>query len=136
MTKRRAIAAFEVFAMYLLTGAGCITIGSSMLLAKCMQELQRHSYIKFELKFLVMDPGYNPENRRRIEENLALLGIPVTFFTTDIFDVVNTITEKPCYLCARMTGGGAVPPKRCCAACGKRTRKLTSTFFAACTTSI
>jgi HAD superfamily hydrolase (TIGR01509 family) len=84
----------------------CISGGKdSMLLAKCMQELQRHSYLKFELKFLVMDPGYNQKNRLRIEENLALLGIPATFFTTDIFDVVNTITEKPCYLCARMRRG-------------------------------
>ena len=58
--------------------AVCISGGKdSMLLAKCMQELQRHSYLQFELKFLVMDPGYSPANRRRIEKNAALLGIPV-----------------------------------------------------------
>lgn len=30
MTKTKMLAAFEVYALYLLTGAACITIGSSM----------------------------------------------------------------------------------------------------------
>ena len=86
--------------------AVCISGGKdSMLLAKCMQELQRHSYLQFELKFLVMDPGYSPANRRRIEENAALLGIPVTIFESEIFEVVEEIAESPCYLCARMRRG-------------------------------
>ena len=86
--------------------AVCISGGKdSMLLAKCMQELQRHSYLQFELKFLVMDPGYSPANRRRIEENTALLGIPVTIFESEIFEVVEEIAESPCYLCARMRRG-------------------------------
>ena len=86
--------------------AVCISGGKdSMLLAKCMQELQRHSYLRFELEFLVMDPGYAPENRRRIEENAALLGIPVKIFSSDIFEVVESIAESPCYLCARMRRG-------------------------------
>lgn len=70
-----------------------------------MQELQRHSYMKFSLEFLVMDPGYNPANRRRIEDNAALLGIPVKIFESDIFEVVEAIAESPCYLCARMRRG-------------------------------
>ena len=79
--------------------AVCISGGKdSMLLAKCMQELQRHSYMKFSLEFLVMDPGYNPANRRRIEDNAALLGIPVKIFESDIFEVVEAIAESPCYL--------------------------------------
>ncbi len=86
--------------------AVCISGGKdSMLLAKCMQELQRHSYLRFELEFLVMDPGYAPANRRRIEENAALLGIPVKIFESDIFEVVEAIAESPCYLCARMRRG-------------------------------
>lgn len=86
--------------------AVCISGGKdSMLLAKCMQELQRHSYMKFSLEFLVMDPGYNPANRRRIEDNAALLGIPVKIFESDIFEVVEAIAESPCYLCARMRRG-------------------------------
>ena len=40
------------------TVAACISGGKdSMLLAKCMQELQRHGPVKFGLRFLVMDPG-------------------------------------------------------------------------------
>ncbi|MDO4292233.1 MAG: ATP-binding protein [Eubacteriales bacterium] len=86
--------------------AVCISGGKdSMLMAKLMQELGRHSEVPFELAFLVMDPGYNEENRRKIEENAALLRIPVTIFETDIFDVANSVTKNPCYLCARMRRG-------------------------------
>lgn len=86
--------------------AVCISGGKdSMLMAKLLQELKRHGKFPFELEFLVMDPGYNPANRRRIEENAALLGIPITVFQSDIFDVVVDIQENPCYLCARMRRG-------------------------------
>ena len=69
--------------------AVCISGGKdSMLLAKCMQELQRHGEKKFELVFLVMDPGYAPENRALIESNASLLGLPVHIFETQIFDAV------------------------------------------------
>lgn len=86
--------------------AVCISGGKdSMLLAKLLQELKRHGKYPFELVFLVMDPGYNPANRQRIEDNAALLGIPVTIFESDIFDVVVDIRENPCYLCARMRRG-------------------------------
>ena len=86
--------------------AVCISGGKdSMLMAKLLQELKRHGKFPFELEFLVMDPGYNPANRQRIEENAALLGIPITVFQSDIFDVVVDIQENPCYLCARMRRG-------------------------------
>ncbi len=86
--------------------AVCISGGKdSMLMAKLMQELHRHTKVPFELIFLVMDPGYNPENRRRIEENASLLEVPITVFETDIFDVANIQTHSPCYLCARMRRG-------------------------------
>ena len=86
--------------------AVCISGGKdSMLLAKLMQELHRHTIVPFELEFLVMDPGYNPANRRQIEENAALLQIPVTIFESDIFDVANAQEHNPCYLCARMRRG-------------------------------
>ena len=86
--------------------AVCISGGKdSMLMAKLMQELQRHTEHPFELVFLVMDPGYNAENRRKIEENAALLHIPVTIFDSDIFDVANSVEQNPCYLCARMRRG-------------------------------
>lgn len=86
--------------------AVCISGGKdSMLMAKLMQELQRHSLQKFELVFLVMDPGYNAENRRRIEENASLLGIPVTIFESDVFEAAEAAYRNPCYLCARMRRG-------------------------------
>ncbi|MCI5615136.1 MAG: tRNA 2-thiocytidine biosynthesis TtcA family protein, partial [Clostridia bacterium] len=86
--------------------AVCISGGKdSMLMAKLFQELQRHRKFPFELAFMVMDPGYNAENRRVIEHNAKLLGIPVTVFESDIFDVVYQEEKNPCYLCARMRRG-------------------------------
>ena len=86
--------------------AVCISGGKdSVLLAKLMQELQRHTSQPFELVFMVMDPGYRPENRKLIEDNAALLGIPITIFDSDIFDVTVSVEKNPCYLCARMRRG-------------------------------
>ena len=86
--------------------AVCLSGGKdSALLAKCMQELQRHGEAKFDLEFLVMDPGYSPENRRRIEENCARLGLSPHIFETDIFESVVGAGGSPCYLCARMRRG-------------------------------
>lgn len=86
--------------------AVCISGGKdSMVLAKLMQQLQKYSDVPFELTFLVMDPGYSEENRRRIEENAALLHIPVTIFETDIFAAADDTEKNPCYLCARMRRG-------------------------------
>lgn len=86
--------------------AVCISGGKdSMLMAKCFQELKLHNKFEFEVKFLVMDPGYSPENRRVIEENARNLNIPVTIFESDIFDSVYHVEKSPCYLCARMRRG-------------------------------
>ena len=86
--------------------AVCISGGKdSMLLAKLMQLLQRFSDVPFEVRFLAMDPGYAPANRRRIEENARLMGIPLEIFETDVFDVANAAEKNPCYLCARMRRG-------------------------------
>ena len=86
--------------------AVCISGGKdSMLMAKLLQLLQRHSDVPFEIVNLVMDPGYNAVNRQKIESNAALLHIPVTIFETNIFDVTSGIEQSPCYLCARMRRG-------------------------------
>lgn len=86
--------------------AVCISGGKdSVLMAKCMQELCRHSLYPFELVFLVMDPGYNEENRKLIESNAKLLNIPITVFESNIFDVAYSAGGAPCYLCARMRRG-------------------------------
>ena len=86
--------------------AVCISGGKdSMLMAKLFQEIKRHRQMSFELTFLVMDPGYNKENRALIESNAKALGIPITIFESSIFDTVDTVVKSPCYLCARMRRG-------------------------------
>ena len=86
--------------------AVCISGGKdSMLMAKLFQELKRHNKFPFEVVFLVMDPGYSPENRQIIENNAQKLNIPVTIFESDIFESVFNIEKSPCYLCARMRRG-------------------------------
>ena len=86
--------------------AVCISGGKdSMLMAKLFQELQRHRGIPFEVKFLVMDPGYKTENRQLIESNAAQMNIPLDIFETNIFNAVVNIEKSPCYLCARMRRG-------------------------------
>lgn len=96
---------------YKLVNAGdkiavCISGGKdSMLMAKLLQELNKYSDVPFELVYLVMDPGYNIENRRKIEENAKLLNVPITVFETNIFSVADKTEKSPCYLCARMRRG-------------------------------
>ena len=86
--------------------AVCISGGKdSMLMAKLFQELKKHGKFQFETVFLVMNPGYNADNWKIIQDNAKLLGIPLTVFESDIFDTVATIEQKPCYLCARMRRG-------------------------------
>ena len=86
--------------------AVCISGGKdSMLMAKLMQELHKHTRVPFDIIFLCMDPGYNPINREKIESNARLLEVPLTIFETDIFDVANNQEHSPCYLCARMRRG-------------------------------
>ena len=86
--------------------AVCVSGGKdSMVLAKLMQELQRHTDRPFSLTFLAMDPGYNPANRRLLEDNAARLGVPLTVFESDIFQVTTQVEKNPCYLCARMRRG-------------------------------
>lgn len=86
--------------------AVCISGGKdSMLLAKCMQHLQKHSDFPFEVKYLVLDPGYSPKNRQRIIDNAELLDISINIFDADIFDYVDDVEKSPCYMCARMRRG-------------------------------
>ena len=86
--------------------AVCISGGKdSMLLAKLIQEIKKHGQISFDAIFLVMNPGYNEDNWNIIQNNAKILGIPLTVFNTEIFDVVAGIEKNPCYLCARMRRG-------------------------------
>ena len=86
--------------------AVCISGGKdSMLMAKLFQKLKLHNKFPFEVKFVVMDPGYSPENRKVIEENARKLKVPVHIFESDIFESVYHIEKSPCYLCARMRRG-------------------------------
>jgi len=85
----------------------CISGGKdSFLLAKCIEELQKHGHIKFTAKYVTMDPGYNEYNRNMILENAKKLNVDLQMFDTKIFDTVAGLTEgNPCYLCARMRRG-------------------------------
>ena len=84
----------------------CISGGKdSMLMAKLFQELKRHDKFPFELEFLVMDPGYSPENMELIRRNAESMSIPINVFQSDIFDSVYNIEKNPCYICARMRRG-------------------------------
>lgn len=86
--------------------AVCISGGKdSMLLAKCMEQLKRHSEVPFSLKYIVMDPGYAKPNRESLEANAKLLNIDIEVFESNIFDVAYSAGGSPCYLCARMRRG-------------------------------
>ena len=86
--------------------AVCISGGKdSMLMAKLMQEIQRHGQVPFELVFLCMNPGYNDANWQNVQKNACLLGIDLTVFHSDIFEIVDQEERHPCYLCARMRRG-------------------------------
>ena len=87
--------------------AVCVSGGKdSWLLAMLLKHLQPFSEVPFELEFICMDPGYSPENRRQIEENAALLHIPLAIFETDVFTASEEAAgENPCYICARMRRG-------------------------------
>ncbi len=86
--------------------AVCVSGGKdSMCLAKLMSMLQAHSDFPFEVVYMVMDPGYNEANRRKIEENAETVGIPVQIFDTNIFNIANSMEGSPCYICARMRRG-------------------------------
>ena len=86
--------------------AVCISGGKdSMLMAKLFQELKKHGKFQFETVFLVMNPGYNADNWKIIQDNAKVLGIPLTVFESDIFNIVAEVDKNPCYLCARMRRG-------------------------------
>jgi tRNA 2-thiocytidine biosynthesis protein TtcA len=86
--------------------AVCMSGGKdSMLMAKCMQQLHRYSKFRFDVEYLVMDPGYNALNRQMIEENAAFLNVPVRIFPAPIFSYVAKLDKYPCYICARMRRG-------------------------------
>lgn len=86
--------------------AVCMSGGKdSFLMAKLFQEYHKYSKEKFDLKFVVMDPGYNKQNRNIIEENARRLNIPIEIFESDIFESVYGVEKSPCYLCARMRRG-------------------------------
>lgn len=86
--------------------AVCISGGKdSFLMAKCFQELKKHRKVNFDVEFIVMNPGYNELNLKKIIENSKILNVPIKIFDSDIFSVVKRVDDKPCYLCARMRRG-------------------------------
>ena len=87
--------------------AVCISGGKdSMVLAMCMQLLEKYGDVPFKCTYMVMNPGYNEKNKQKIIDNAKEMGLPIIMYNTDIFDVVAAQTGgSPCYLCARMRRG-------------------------------
>lgn len=86
--------------------AVCISGGKdSMLMAKCIQRLQKYGNIDFDVEYIVMDPGYADENRKKIEDNAKLLDIPIKIMNTRIFESTEKVEKNPCFLCARLRRG-------------------------------
>ncbi len=87
--------------------AVCLSGGKdSYLLAKLLQELQKHSHYNFQLEFIAMNPGFHDINYQMLVKGCKELGIDVKIFDTQIFKVVEKIAkEYPCYMCARMRRG-------------------------------
>ncbi len=87
--------------------AVCISGGKdSLLLAKCMEILQRYSEVKFQVSYIAMDPGFSEDNYQLLVNNCQQLGIDVKIFKTDIFAVANKISQEyPCYICAKRRRG-------------------------------
>ena len=84
----------------------CISGGKdSMLLAKCMQEFQKHNEVDFGLEFICMDPGYSKKNKEQILKNTEILNIPINMFESNIFETVERLDDRVCYMCARMRRG-------------------------------
>ena len=85
----------------------CISGGKdSFLLAKCIEELQKHGKHKFNAHYVVMNPGYTEENKKQIIENAKKLNIDIEMYDSNIFEVVDKEFKNiACYMCARMRRG-------------------------------
>ena len=84
----------------------CISGGKdSFLLAKCIEELAKHSDIPFTAKYVVKNPGYTEVNKNLILENAKTMNVDIEMFSSDIFEIVDKTDRSPCYLCARMRRG-------------------------------
>jgi tRNA(Ile)-lysidine synthase TilS/MesJ len=78
----------------------------SLLMAKLFQLLQKHSIYKFDLEFIVADPGYHTNIKELLIDNCNYLNIPIKIFESGIFEVVDRIAKDyPCYMCAKMRRG-------------------------------
>lgn len=76
----------------------------SFLLAKCLEELQKHGKIKFDLEYVIMNPGYTDEVLDKIKDNLKILNINAHIFESPIFKIISK-EKNSCYLCAKMRRG-------------------------------
>ena len=85
--------------------AVCISGGKdSFLLACVLREIKKHYKVKFDLKYIVMNPGYKSVHLDKIKENARILELPIEIFNTSIFNDVQS-ESNPCYLCARKRRG-------------------------------
>lgn len=84
----------------------CISGGKdSFLLARCLLEIQKYGNKKFNLNFVLMDPGFKPEILDIIKENAKLFEIDLQIHKTRIFKIAEKQDKGACYLCAKMRRG-------------------------------
>lgn len=102
----------EAIKKYNLIEAGdkimsCVSGGKdSILLSLLLNELHTHGIKNFELKHVMMNPGFTEEYINEIKSIYENLGLELHIFKTDIFEVTEKIAgENPCFLCARMRRG-------------------------------
>ena len=57
--------------------AVCISGGKdSLVLAMCMQLLEKYGDVPFKCTYMVMNPGYNEKNKQKIIDNAKEMGLP------------------------------------------------------------
>ena len=74
--------------------AVCLSGGrDSALLAKLLQELNRHTEVPFSLSFLTLDAGFSATDRAQLDEISQTLQIPVLIFSVSSAVSPDTLTE-------------------------------------------
>lgn len=85
----------------------CVSGGKdSITLSLLLQELYDHGDRNFELKHIMMNPGFTEDYLNTIKSIYDNLGLELEIFKTDIFEITEKLAgENPCFLCARMRRG-------------------------------
>lgn len=85
----------------------CISGGKdSLLLAECMKIFQKYSKYKYELQFILMNPGYSRKDLEQIKDVCNKLDIPLNIYNNFIFNIIDfKLKKSPCFLCSKIRRG-------------------------------